>query len=474
MLRAMIRHVGPSRLSFLALGAYSGIAVAACATTQGVPSAASDFEPNSSSSSVSAPATNGDDASAPATIGNGSGGSVGNLSLDSGATESGEACQHAAVTFLPKVPVVYVLADRSGSEFESATTGAWFTLRTATLAVIQNLQAQVAFGFGAYTGTNPSNGNMCPILDEVPIALNNYDAINTLYSMLGQPMFKAETPATLSLQKVSQEVLQATVDPSAGQVGARYILFVTDSETDFCDDGAAICPADSVTAAIQSIYSQGVNTLILGLPSDPSNPSPIAAEALQAFANAGAGLPPIAPPLNPGQAPATPVEIYQQCNGRAGWAAQYTGATGNDGTSLATYAGTSASTADASAADASIADASMADGATTGVATTSATVFSPTSTSDATALTDTIAAALQTVKSCSFDLQGQVMIDSTLGAEGTVTVDGTVVPFDASNGWTLVGSATVELVGSACDSWRAKGMTINFDFPCGAIIPVVR
>jgi hypothetical protein len=442
MLRAMIRPASPSWLSLsFVLAAYSGIGVVACATTAGQPMG--EFQQSGSQSTDVG--SMGD--SGFGTLGNGDSGPIGNLAQDATTQSSGDGCQHSSQVFLPKIPIVYVLADRSGSEFSSPDAGAWFPLQTATLAVIQSLQAEVAFGFGAYTGINPNTtAGMCPILDEVPIALNNYAAINTKYTSLGQPMFKAETPATLSLQKVSQEVAQATLDPSAGQVGERFILFVTDSETDFCDDGAAICPADSVTATIQNIYKQGIQTLILGM-TDKSNPSQIAAQALQAFANAGAGLPPVAPPLNPGQPPALPLDIYNQCNPVNGWKAQYTGSTANNqGTSLATYAAPDASTMNA-------------------------TVYSPATSGDVTSLTNAIATALQTVKSCSFDLQGQVQIDATLAAEGTVTIDGTVVPFDANNGWTLSGSTTIELVGSACDNWRSKGKDISFDFPCAAIIP---
>ena len=128
----------------------------------------------------------------------------------------GDACQHFDVQFLPEIPLVFVLADQSGSEFntlkgaDGGNTDEFDPMRQATLAVVQSLQSQVAFGFGAYTGINPSTTpGMCPILPTVPVALNNYSAIETLYNSITPPMFKAETPAQLSLEKVSGLLLQA-------------------------------------------------------------------------------------------------------------------------------------------------------------------------------------------------------------------------------------------------------------------------
>lgn len=461
MLRAMIRRpssasrlsaspsvsVGPSRrrprwpsLAFASL-ACAGTAVVACAAS----GTGAGPGPGSGSSSTTV-GTNGD--SGFGNVGNADSAGFGNLG-DDGSTANLDGCQHLAITFIPKTPIVYVLADRSGSEF-SGSTPEWAPLRTATLSVIQSLQAQVAFGFGAYTGINPNTtAGMCPILNEVPVALNNYTAISTEYNALGQPAFKAETPAELTLEHVGQELgsISLAADAGASQPGAKYILFVTDGETDFCDDGTPICPADAVIAELQKLSAKGIQTLILGI---PSNESDISGQVLQAFANVGAGLSTLAPPLNPGQAPADPLTIYQQCNSVPGWSALYTAAalpTGNNmGVSLATYAAPDAST-------------------------TNATVYSPTSGTDVTSLTNQISAALQTVKSCSFDLQGEIKVNLALASEGSVTIDGTAIPYDATNGWTMSSATELDLVGSACQSWRTTGMNIDFNFPCDVLVP---
>jgi len=374
---------------------------------------------------------------------------------DASAGSSGDACQHFDVQFVPKIPLVFVLADRSGSLFntistkDGGTTNEWIPLRTATLAVVQSLQSQVAFGFGAYTGEAATM--MCPIFDAAPIALNNYPAISTLYNSLGQPMFKAETPAQPNLEKVAQLLTQAVASQAdagsgsagLGQPGGEYILFVTDGETDFCDDGNAVCPADAVTAEIEKLYTQGIQTIILGIGSTLTG---ISGPVLQGFANAGAGITPLAPPNGGGGAPLLPTDIYNQCNGVPGWKALSTGAGLTMGQALGTYA----------APDAGV---------------TNAPLYSPDVTNVAD-LTNKIATALATVKSCSFDLQGKIKVDLPNAGKGKVSIDGTAVPFDPTNGWTMSSATQLDFVGSACQAWRATGKNVTFDFPCEIIITI--
>lgn len=374
--------------------------------------------------------------------------------IDSG--NGGDACQHLDVMFAPKIPLVFVLADRSGSMFTQmpvdggGTSDEWTPLRAATLAVIQSLQAQVAFGFGAYTGINPNTmPNKCPILDSVPIALNNYAPIATLYNMLGMPTFKAETPGQKSLDFVAQLLVQtaaAQADAGSGsQPGGKYILYVTDGETDFCDDGNPVCPADAVTAEIEKLFTQGIQTLILGIGSNQSN---ISVPVLQGFANAGAGLPALAPPGSAQGAPLSPTDIYNQCNSVTGWNQLLTAAGLGAGQALGTYAAA-------------------------GTSVTNATVYSPEAT-NVTDLTNKIASALSTVKSCSFDLQGKIKVDLPNAGKGHVSIDGTAVPYDAANGWTMTSGTQLDLVGSACDAWRKSGKDISFDFPCEIIIMIAK
>ncbi|MDP9000823.1 MAG: VWA domain-containing protein [Myxococcota bacterium] len=370
------------------------------------------------------------------------------------ATVGGDACQHFDVRFIPQIPLVFVLADRSGSMFQristadGGTTNEWDPLRNATLSVINNLDSQVAFGFGAYTGINPNTTpNMCPILPNVPIALHNSQAIANLYLSLGDPtsMFKAETPAQMSLEKVAQFLAQAATaqtGASGGLPGGQYILFVTDGETDFCDDGNPVCPADAVIAEIQKLRlsSQKIQTLILGLGSNLSN---ISGPVLQDFANAGAGLGTAAPPGSAAGLPLLPGDIYNQCSSVPGWHQLFTNAGLSPGQALGTYA--------------------------PGTQATNAILYNPDPT-NVMDLTNKIAAALKTVKSCSFDLQGKIKVDLTQAKKGQIAIDGTPLPYDATNGWTMASATQLDLVGTACQQWRATGMNVTFDFPCDIII----
>ncbi len=404
----------------------------------------------------------------------GGGGNTGTATLGSDisdATMAGESCQQFAVTFTPRIPLVFVLVDSSGSMFDKnshpdgGSSDDWVPLGEATLSVMQSLNSQVDFGFGDY-GSNGSvstytpagyKAAMCGLLNNVPIAANNYANIDAVYNPLVMadmpPPGKVNTPAQIALGQAAADLTQAAAaQADAGATaGGEYILLVTDGETDFCDDGEALCPTDAVTAEIQTLYSQGIQTLVLGLPSTLTTSSP---EALQAFANAGAGVAPVAPPLNPGEAPASETTIYEQCfNGEPGWKALYQAAglpvAGN--VSLATYA----------APDASV---------------TNALLYSPT-VADVASLTTQIAAALQTVKSCSFDLQGHIMVDLTRAGAGQVAIDGVALPYTANggaDGWTMTSSTELDLVGSACQTWRATGKNITFNFPCEVIIGIPR
>ena len=368
----------------------------------------------------------------------GSGGDTTSAGDDAAVTDA--ACQMATVKFTPKIPTVFVLVDRSGSEFTDATTGTYFTLQAAVLQVIKSLQGMVRFGFGDFVGDHSSTCKT--VFNSVPIALNNYDAISKQY-MTDGPLLpfgtKAETPAADVLPMV-----KSLLTTDAGD-GGKYVLFVTDSQTDFCDDGGPVCPSDAVTYRIQDMYTAGIGTMVIGLPTAQSN---IASMVLQNFANAGAGQT-VALPSGVGLN--SSMDVASQCNSVAAWKAIGTAASTATGSSLATY-GTPAGTAP---------------------------VFTPTSTSQA-ALADQIAAAVNGVKSCTFDLGNvggqsiKVDLNQLASAHvclGTTCPDTTEVPQDATNGWSMSSATQLTLNGTACDKWRMPANNdISFDFPCKSII----
>src|SRR5262249_17511914 len=114
----------------------------------------------------------------------GSSGSTGN-------TDAGTdmVCQMAEINWVPQIPTVFILVDRSGSEFTDMTTGVFFNLRTAVLQVLQNLDnanTQIRIGIGSFVGDHATgacvdNFMMSPI-DDIN---KNYAALMTAYNGWG-------------------------------------------------------------------------------------------------------------------------------------------------------------------------------------------------------------------------------------------------------------------------------------------------
>jgi von Willebrand factor type A domain len=357
-------------------------------------------------------------------------GSSGSTNLNTNAPTGGGdggSCQHQQLNFQPKTPTVFVLVDRSGSMFSGATPP-WEPLKTGALQVIQELQNDVAFGWGAFTGTKSTTPIQCPVFVSIDPTIKNYAAIAAQYQNLGALPNgeKAETPVGEALPLVQASLAKSTVD------GEKYILFVTDGEPDFCDDGDSDCPLDDVIYNLQSLKSQGISTIIFGLQN-----SSVAPTTLQAFANAGAGAPVALPFKGDAQS------VYYACSSVPGWTtdAQAAGKTGMD--ILGTY------------------------GATGG-----ATPYYQPDPADQNALTTQLRSVLAGVKSCTFDLS-DFTIDLTQLNLASVSVQGQVVPLDMTNGWRMNTSSQLELAGDACTNWKQpQNTTIDFNFPCEIVVPV--
>lgn len=378
-------------------------------------------------------------------LGSGNGGISGSGSGGSGACQTGE------FTFAPKVPSVYLVVDRSGSMFQclgtqtpnpcaDRTNSAWGKFQAAVLPVVQSLQADVRFGFVAFTGTDASHGNMCPMLSQqIDPAQNNYAAIMSAYTSLPfrTDTDKWETPTAQTLKLVGGKLMADTAP------GDKYILFVTDGQPDYCDDSNSLCAPDSVVGALQTIKAGGVTTIVMGLLSSIND---LPAGTLDAWANAGAGEQTVAP-LRTG------LDInafFDQCNGVAGWHADFlaTGKPQTRGQTIGQYAPTAGPTKP----------------------------YRP-DIADQTMLVNQISAALAGVKSCTFDLAEvnstrPIRVDPAQLNKASILIEGQTVPLDDANGWRLVGPSQIELTGSACTNWRLPANThIVFNFPCEIIVP---
>jgi hypothetical protein len=430
--------------------------IAGCSASGGGGSETVVQEPDTRGPEAPPPSAGGSSGLAPNAAGMSPGFDLGD---DVGESVTPAGCQQAQRSFIPKIPTVFLLVDRSGTMFQEVTPGvsAWSALRSGVLDVMQELQSGVRFGFGAFSGQADSSAANACLLDvpTVAPALDNYEAIAALYEPLEKPTNPQdkETPTVLALSSVAEQL------SSDGAPGEKYILFVTDGEPDYCGDGNALCPPDSVVGLLQRLAAgvgpdgaarTPIQTLVFGVTS-PSTQDIIPESVLQGFANAGAGQP-VGPLTRPNQA-YDPNSIYDQCNGLPPWAADFatTGKPATRGQTIGTY----------------VTEASLAG---------TAPVYRPDPT-DQQALTDQIRAALAGLKSCTFDLgEDGVQVDLTredLGEKARILVNGSPVPFDAANGWHMLTETTVQLEGEACSAWREPTVetSISFDFPCDIFVP---
>ncbi len=354
-------------------------------------------------------------------------------------------CMADKLMHVPSNSTVFILVDLSGSEFDSPTTGVFFNLRPAVEQVVMQLQGSVRFGIAAFVGTHAS-GSCALQYQQVAPALNNYDQIKMNYDMWG-PLpnnAKADTPMYAALAMV-KATLQADPD-----LGPKYVMLVTDSETDFCDDGNPLCPADAITYLVQDLYNQtpSIGTLVVGIP-DTSSPNQIEPQVLKNLANAGVGQG-VGIPTGSGATTAT--DFWYQCNGSM--------TTGMDWQNLFTAAGRTGMT-------------SLASYTTVGTAT----AFTPTDTSTS-SLVSQIQTAIDTIPiSCVVDLSTldhPIKVDRTKLSEGGVFLNGAPVPLDPNNteGWDMVSDTQLELFGSACTTYKAASASLNLEFPCDLIIIV--
>jgi len=392
--------------------------------------------------------------------GSGSGGVLGGL--DAGPIEKFvdevPICKQVQYKFEPKIPTVTLLVDRSGSMFHclSGSTGdnlctdlgntAWTKLKTAIESVMTQLEGQVRFGFTTVWGTDPTASGTCPSLkgmatDAVPPALNNASAIAKIYDALTPPPNtnekgkKFESPASESIAVATKQLMAETTP------GDKYIIFLTDGQPDYCDDSNSLCAPDSVIFRLQSAYTAGIRTVVFGVQTGLFDLAP---GVLQAFANAGAGEPTLAPV----RAGGSTNDLYDQCHDLSPWMADLTasGKTAERGTTLGTYSTTMGATKP----------------------------YMP-SAANQSELVNQLSSALSGVKSCTFDLQDKdgkpLKVDRTMLTGAHVKIMGTEVPLDDANGWRMNTESQLELTGKSCETWRApESKTVDFMFPCEAFI----
>lgn len=230
---------------------------------------------------ASACASNSDQKDGTGGNGGAGAGAVGTISVGVGGGTGG-GCNELNVDFEATTPTVLLLVDRSSSMFDQGYGGSqtrWQPLYDALMAPggpVESLQGTIRFGFAAYT----SGQGMCPGVQSIAPALDNYGAINTLFQQLSTaPPFKSETPTGAAFQE-AVALLQAT--PADG---SRYIILATDGEPDTCAHADPQCGQDESIKAVQDAFALGIRTVVIGIGDS------LGAKHLEDLANAGDGQP---------------------------------------------------------------------------------------------------------------------------------------------------------------------------------------
>jgi hypothetical protein len=136
--------------------------------------------------------------------------------------------------------------------------------------VVIKLQHDVRFGLALYTSLKGNQGGVCPTLEQVSPAIDNYQAIKGVYDP-ATPL--DDTPTGESLAVVAGDMVPLP------EPGRKIIVLATDGNPDTCAD------PQNQTQAAKDAYAQGVETFIISVANG------VALDHLRDMANAGAGLP---------------------------------------------------------------------------------------------------------------------------------------------------------------------------------------
>jgi hypothetical protein len=168
-----------------------------------------------------------------------------------GSGGGGGSCIDVNVNFEPQVPTVVLLVDQSGSmnagdgwsvpdDYEpwgcpNNGTWRWNVVRNVLFnpdtGVVKPLEDKVRFGLTLYSSDDFEEA--CPMLDKVPIALSNYEA---MFSRFECSDLVEDTPTEPSLRDAVAD-LEEVDEP-----GPKIVILATDGEPDTCE-----CPDFSGT-----------------------------------------------------------------------------------------------------------------------------------------------------------------------------------------------------------------------------------
>lgn len=401
------------------LGCTLGLGFVACSAGGG---GKSDVDTSSGSST----ATAGSQPNLGGNLGTGGALALGGTTTSDGGMEMG--CNDLSVETKEVTPTVLLLVDNSSSMFDPRET-IWDPLQSVLMkepdGIVSSLQDKIRFGFTSYRGSSMANDPACPNLFEVDYKLNNHSDINARYMQQSQefkPGDKWETPTGAAIRKVAEKLAAYQAEPP----GPKYIVLVTDGNPNTCAALDPQCGSDESIKAVQDAHAMGIGTFAVGIGDIITNNSgcePVWGRCgvlhLQDIANAGQGLPVQEPP---------PDLKYQACTPTQMLAATYAGAAETPG---------------------------------------AAPYFTA---ANAAELETAMKGLLNSVVSCTYDMNATVVGDPALG---TVKVNDMDVTYGDPNGWKLEDNKTqITLQGAACDSFKAQaGSKLFVSFPCKVAVP---
>jgi hypothetical protein len=87
---------------------------------------------------------------------------------------------------------------------------------------------------------------------------------------------------------------------------------------------------------------------------------------------------------------------------------------------------------------------------------------------DSAGLSSSFDEIMRGVRTCVFKLSGSVADDKQ--SQGLVSLNGTALTYNDPNGWTLSAADTLELLGTACTTFKnSDPVSLDASFPCGSV-----
>lgn len=197
---------------------------------------------------------------------------------DSG-TDAGPVCGEVVLKTNPVTPDVVMIIDQSLSMQDPFTVSSsrWDALKDYLLAddgLINTYQSNVNFGLALYSGVGPL-GETCPYVSQVPVSVNNFNAINTVY---GPSLPLNDTPTGDAINEILNNLT----------VSANPTIFVlaTDGEPDTCEQPWPQEGQQESINAVTRAYDLGITTYVIGV----SGENELSQAHLTDLANAGQGV----------------------------------------------------------------------------------------------------------------------------------------------------------------------------------------